>query len=147
MSFTPKHRYSAVAVFSEDLERVIHKLKPAWQAGKANLSGGKVEETKDWQCEYHPQNWISHCKCSKSQQPGWEAIDHRDTDPNAMAYLRCAARELREETGLDVATAALHLFCKLRFKSREGDNAECCFCAVRAILAELAGVAQPRVTL
>mgnify|MGYP000718169211 FL=1 len=45
MSFNPKRRYSAVAVFSDDLERVvlIHKLRPNWQAGKANLPGGKVE--------------------------------------------------------------------------------------------------------
>lgn len=75
MSFNPKRRYSAVAVFSEDLERVvlIHKLKPDWQA----------------------------------------------------------VRELREETGLDVAATALQLFCKLRFKSREGDHAEHCFYTVR----------------
>ena len=35
-------RYSAVALFSPDLDRVvlIHKLHPAWQAGKANFPGG-----------------------------------------------------------------------------------------------------------
>jgi len=48
-TWSPRRRYSAVAVFSDDLERVvlIHKLKPAWQAGKANFPGGKVE-AKDW---------------------------------------------------------------------------------------------------
>lgn len=42
MSFSPKKRYSAVVVLSEDLERVvlIHKQKPDWQAGKANVPGG-----------------------------------------------------------------------------------------------------------
>ena len=46
MSFWfPKRRYSAVALFSQDLEHVllIHKQKPAWQAGKANFPGGKVD--------------------------------------------------------------------------------------------------------
>jgi len=39
MTWSPTRRYSAVAVFSQDLERVvlIHKLRPAWQAGKANF--------------------------------------------------------------------------------------------------------------
>lgn len=42
-------RYSAVALFSPNLDRVvlIHKLRPTWQAGKANFPGGKVEKG-DW---------------------------------------------------------------------------------------------------
>lgn len=118
MSFNLKRRYSAVAIFSEDLERVvlIHKQKPDWQAGKANLPGGKVEGfapnrfacngTGDWPRDH------------------WHDIEEK-------AYINCAARELREETGLDVAAAALKLFCRLCFKTPEGDAAECCFFAAR----------------
>lgn len=103
-TWSPRRRYSAVAVFSDDLERVvlIHKLKPAWQAGKANFPGGKVE-LKD----YAEALW----------EPGSEAEGHR----------RCATRELTEETGLVVPVEALTLFCTLRFRSHEGDDAECRF--------------------
>ena len=128
MSFNPKKRYSAVAVFSDDLERVvlIHKLRPDWQAGKANLPGGKVEAS-DWQCEYSGGQASPPCTCSGKT---WNT-DHRDEQPEPMAYLRCAVRELHEETGLDIAAAALKLFCRLRFISREGDAAECYFFAAR----------------
>ncbi len=103
MSFNPSKRYSAVAVFSEDLERVvlIHKQKPAWQAGKANVPGGKVESE-----DYKP---IINTNC----------------------HQHCAARELREETGLDITTTALQLFCRLRFKTLEGNAAECYFYATK----------------
>lgn len=38
-------RYSCVAAFSRGRHDIllIHKLRPAWQAGKANFPGGKVE--------------------------------------------------------------------------------------------------------
>ena len=110
MSFNPKRRYSAVALFSENLERVvlIHKLRPDWQAGKANLPGGKVEAGEGIPADY--------CRSSS-----YAEADH----------LHCAARELREETGLDIAAAALKLFCRLRYVSREGNAAECCFFAAR----------------
>lgn len=103
-TWSPRRRYSAVAVFSDDLERVvlIHKLKPAWQAGKANFPGGKVEDSD------------------------WEAL-HGQDDYEATAYRRCATRELTEETGLVVPVEALTLFCTLRFRSHEGDDAECRF--------------------
>lgn len=103
-TWSPRRRYSAVAVFSDDLERVvlIHKLKPAWQAGKANFPGGKVE--------------------SKDEPYGGVGPDAYN-----IAYRRCAVRELTEETGLVVPIAALTLFCTLRFRSREGDDAECQF--------------------
>ena len=85
MSFSPKRRYSAVAVFSEDLERVvlIHKLRPNWQAGKANLPGGKVEAEQDY-INANVEDW---------QGTHEEACDE--------VYRRCARRELREETGYD----------------------------------------------
>ena len=113
MSFWfPKRRYSAVALFSQDLEHVllIHKLKPAWQAGKANFPGGKVEES-DHPSQCNSPDDASGCTC------------------NLMLYRNCAHRELLEETGLDIPAAQLQLFCKLRCKAREGDTAECCFFA------------------
>lgn len=118
MTYTPKRRYSAVAVLSDDLDRVvlIHKLRPDWQAGKANLPGGKVE-AQDISTRYYASPGFN-----------WNTLA---ADEAASAYRRCAARELRKETGLDVAVAALQLFCRLRFKSREGDDAECCFYAVK----------------
>ncbi len=110
-SWSPRRRYSAVAVFSDDLERVvlIHKLKPAWQAGKANFPGGKVEE-----------------------EDRRRIVDsHLTYDSYDYAYRRCAARELTEETSLVVPVEAPTLFCTLRFRSREGDDAECQFFCCR----------------
>lgn len=113
LAYNPKRRYSAVVMFSDDLEQVllIHKLKPDWQAGKANFPGGKVEAEKDY-----------------VNGETWEGTHEEACD---LVYRRCATRELREETGLDVAAADLKLFCRLRFTSREGDEAECCFFTAR----------------
>ena len=112
-------RYSAVAVFSQDLERVclIHKLRPAWQAGKANFPGGKVDD-KDVD--------------AKVVQAAIDNHDLRAADSiMSLAHLHCAARELAEETGLTVDAAALKLFCTLRFRRAEdGEDAECRFYAV-----------------
>jgi len=113
MSFWfPKRRYSAVALFSQDLDHVllIHKQKPAWQAGKANFPGGKVEESDQPSACNSPDDPYA-CTC------------------NDMVYHNCAHRELLEETGLDVPAAQLQLFCKLRYKTAEGDTAECYFFA------------------
>ncbi len=114
-TWSPRRRYSAVAVFSDDLERVvlIHKLKPAWQAGKANFPGGKVE-AKDW-----PPHG-----CGPDENPDYLGAAED-------AYRTAAARELTEETGLVVPVEALTLFCTLRFRSREGDDAECQFFTVK----------------
>ena len=46
-------RYTIGFIFTPDLTRVllIHKLAPAWQVGKMNWPGGKVEEGEDcYQC-------------------------------------------------------------------------------------------------
>ena len=129
MSFNPKRRYSAVALFSENLERVvlIHKLRPDWQAGKANLPGGKVELSDI------PGSWWSVHGDSHGLdlQPGDTWVTSFSEESFDIAYRRCAVRELREETGLDIAAAALKLFCRLRYVSREGNAAECCFFAAR----------------
>lgn len=111
MTFAPRRCYSAVAVLSPDLERIvlIHKLKPSWQVGKANLPGGKVEV----------QDYIDG--------ETWEGTYEEACD---LVYRRCAARELAEETGLVVDAATLKPFCILRYKSREGDDAECRLYAV-----------------
>lgn len=111
-TWSPRRRYSAVAVFSKDLERVvlIHKLRPAWQAGKANFPGGKVEE-RDY-TNLPPQDY---CKSSSYGD---------------AAHLACAVREVAEETGLILDAAALTLFCTLRFRDAEGVDGEvrffCC---------------------
>lgn len=114
MTWSPSRRYSAVAVFSPDLERVvlIHKLRPAWRAGKANFPGGKVEEQDRLMLSELPDRTLS----------GDELY--------ALVHRRCAVREIAEETGLVVGTADLKLFCTLRFKTPEGEDAECQFFAV-----------------
>ncbi len=119
MTWSPRRRYSAVAVFSQDLERValIHKLRPAWQAGKANFPGGKVE-AKDITAAMEDR--VPMPLSAKWPQETFIAI-HR----------RCAARELKEETGLVVDASSLTLFCTLRFRSCEGDDAECQFFCCR----------------
>jgi len=113
MSFWfPKRRYSAVALFSQDLDHVllIHKQKPAWQAGKANFPGGKVEESDQPSACNSPDDPHA-CTC------------------NDMVYHNCAHRELLEETGLDVPAAQLQLFCVLRFETAEEGTGECRFFA------------------
>lgn len=112
-------RYSAVALFNPNLDRVvlIHKLRPAWQAGKANFPGGKVEDS-------------DRKEAVRKYCIAWS--HHED----AGAHLHCAARELIEETGISVAAESLTLFCTLRFNSPATDTAqpqpaECRFyCAV-----------------
>ena len=112
-------RCSAVAVFSQDLERVclIHKLRPDWQAGKANFPGGKVDRS-----DAKPSMWNGKHDRVKLY------LDEADFNE---IHLRCAARELAEETSLTVDAAALKLFCTLRFRRVEdGEDAECRFFAV-----------------
>lgn len=107
-------RYSAVALFSPDLDRVvlIHKLRPAWLAGKANFPGGKVEDS-------------DRVEAARKYSTAWS---HLETE---AAHLYCAARELAEETGIVVSAESLTLFCTLRFNSPDGEPAECRFyCAV-----------------
>lgn len=74
-------RFVLVATFDPtfDLVVLVRKEKPPWQAGKANFPGGKVEEA----------DFI-----------GLQGDLSTDLD---AAYLRAAARKLREETGLDVS--------------------------------------------
>lgn len=111
--FNPKRRYTAIAVFDEILESVvlIHKLRPPRQKDRANFPGGKLED-KDY------------------VQGPWED-SFLDADNLAKAFRNCAARELTEETGLVIPKKDLKLFCTVRFKSHEGDDAEICyFCCI-----------------
>lgn len=104
------NRYSAIAVFDADLDRVvlIEKQKPAWQVGKANFPGGKVEDT-DW--------------------PSIEEFDYEHVRRN-VAHLHCAIRELKEETGLVVDAATVKHFTTLHFTTA-GEPGEChFFCCV-----------------
>lgn len=87
-------RYSAVICLSEDLCRVVllHKLKPDWQKGKANFPGGKVEAV-----DYHPEDTML---C-------WQYV----------IYRKCAVREVREETSLEISDPTL--FCVLKYAKAE----------------------------
>lgn len=111
-------RYAAVIALSRDLESVllVRKLRPAWQAGKANVPGGKVEAT----------DFVDVCLRED------DSTEHVDA-----AFVACAARELTEETGLVVAEADLLPLCFLRYPAREGDGAAECrfFCCVADIAA------------
>lgn len=107
-------RYSAIAVFDKDLDRVvlIEKQKPAWQAGKANFPGGKVE-AGDFD----------------TQSPLFEDESKTDEDLNTYychAHRHCAVRELAEETGLVVNPDDVKHFATLRFTT-DGQPGECRF--------------------
>lgn len=102
-------RYSCVAVFSHGLHDVllIHKLRPVWQAGKANFPGGKVDA----------DDWL-------------DAHGTQTTDPH-IAHLKCVVRELREEAGLKLKADKLRHFCTLRFTTN-GEPGECWFYCAEA---------------
>lgn len=145
MTWSPRRRYSAVAVFSEDLERVvlIHKLRPSWQAGKANFPSGEVvakdalaglpqESTFFEALTRHPEQLPETLSIVDEIliKPG---LQTNFTDVLiARAHLMCATRKLAEETGLVVAADALKLFCTLRFRDpATGEGGECqFFCCV-----------------
>ena len=104
------NRYSAIAIFDKTLDRVvlIEKQKPAWQAGKANFPGGKVE-AGDW--------------------PPLKPLDdeYADFDDAASdAHITCAIRETAEETGLILDPSAVKHFATLRFTT-DGQPGECRF--------------------
>lgn len=105
-------RYSAIAVFDKDLNRVvlIEKQKPAWQAGKANFPGGKVEVSD-------VESWLRSA-------PGFNGT--LTCDAAAPAHLRCAVRELAEETGLIINPDDVKHFATLRFTAA-GEPGECRF--------------------
>ena len=108
------NRYSAIAIFDKDLDRVvlIEKQKPVWQAGKANFPGGKVE-ARDWPCAGSP------CTCIlDSTQHTWGHA--------SQAHLACAIRETAEETGLILDPSTVKHFATLRFTT-DGQPGECRF--------------------
>lgn len=107
-------RYSAIAVFDKDLDHVvlIEKQKPAWQAGKANFPGGKVE-LQDWQGGT-VFDLPSH------------SMSAADIAVRDQAHLTCAVRELAEETGLVVNPDDVKHFATLRFTT-DGQPGECRF--------------------
>lgn len=104
------NRYSAIAIFDKDLDRVvlIEKQKPAWQAGKANFPGGKVE-LQDWPLPNHNDD---------------EASDYEGAAQEA--HLTCAIRETAEETGLVLDPSTVKHFATLRFTT-DGQPGECRF--------------------
>lgn len=105
-------RYSCVAAFSHSLHDVllIHKLRPAWQAGKANFPGGKVDA----------DDWLD--------------ADGTQTSDAYLAHINCAVRELREEAGLKLKADKLRHFCTLRFTTH-GEPGECWFYCTEADIA------------
>ena len=118
------NRYSAIAVFDKDLDRVvlIEKQKPAWQAGKANFPGGKVE-VRD-----APGAWYSivgDCHGLDSR-PGDKWVTRIDDAALAQAHLTCAIRETTEETGLILDPSTIKHFATLRFTT-DGQPGECRF--------------------
>ena len=110
-------RYSAIAIFDTGIGLVgrvvlIEKQKPAWQAGKANFPGGKVE-LQDWPLPNR----------SDDDSPDYEGAAQE-------AHLTCAIRELAEETSLVVNPNDVKHFATLRFTT-DGQPGECrFFCCV-----------------
>lgn len=102
-------RYSAIAIFDKDLDRVvlIEKQKPVWQAGKANFPGGKVEAGDGLSLEAWRQ--------SGTDEQMW-----------VQAHLTCAIRETIEETGLILDPSTVKHFATLRFTTG-GQPGECRF--------------------
>ncbi|TXH49301.1 MAG: NUDIX domain-containing protein [Desulfurellales bacterium] len=105
-------RYSCIVAFSSNLHDVllIHKLRPAWQAGKANFPGGKVDAGD------------------------WLDADGAQTTDAHLAHLNCAVRELREETGLKLNPNDIKDFCTLHFTTN-GEPGECWFYCTEADIA------------
>jgi len=108
-------RYSAIAVFDKNLDRVmlIEKQKPAWQAGKANFPGGKVEKE-----DYKNSKLCTACADLASPISCNVCITN--------THLTCAIRELAEETSLIVNPDDVKHFATLRFTTA-GEPGECRF--------------------
>ncbi len=113
--FVPVRRYTAVAMFSEDLQRVvmIQKLRPEFQRGKANFFGGKVDR-EDWPLVglgIPSQIMAANLDMDFDH---WAVHTPDGEKATAKAYLTCAARETKEETGVVVDPKDLKKFCTLR---------------------------------
>ena len=108
------NRYSAIAIFDKDLDRVvlIEKQKPAWQAGKANFPGGK-DETVDYATD--SSLFVDESKTDEDLDTYY-----------AEAFRRCAIRETAEETGLVLDPNTVKHFATLCFTT-DGQPGECHF--------------------
>jgi 8-oxo-dGTP pyrophosphatase MutT (NUDIX family) len=114
-------RYSCVTLFDEGLEHVllIHKLRPDWQAHKANFPGGKVEDAD-----------MPHVDGCQFQFPS-RGCCRTTTEADELAFMNAAKREIREEAGID-ATQLQH-YCTLQYQVN-GVDGECRFyCGVAPI--------------
>ena len=116
------NRYSAIAIFDKDLDCVvlIEKQKPAWQAGKANFPGGKVEAG----------DWLFKPSATPADPEDYESLQEEVVRSFDIAHLTCAIRETAEETGLILDPSTVKHFATLRFTTA-GEPGECrFFCCV-----------------
>jgi 8-oxo-dGTP pyrophosphatase MutT (NUDIX family) len=114
-------RYSCITLFDKCLEHVllIHKLRPDWQAHKANFPGGKLEEED-----------LPHVEGCLSNSPS-RGCCRITLEADELAFLNAANRELREETGL--SGVQLHHYCTLKYQVNQVEG-ECRFyCGVADI--------------
>ena len=115
----PPRSYVCGALFDEALERVllIEKLKPAWQAGRLNFPGGKIEPgesplravvremTEETAIYWAPERWEEFCVLSTPR-----SVVHffRATAPLEVLKLAHAPIGAEQPVTLEVVSIMLH---------------------------------------